>query len=367
MRLEHCCLLFIVAAGLYGCQKRTPKVCSTNQDCAAGLTCYHSSCLDPCATQNACEREGKCTTKAGKCVVASNTDCERSELCNGSVGFCHAIDGRCAPKTDADCKASKGCRILGQCSVSDLACVAQNDQDCIDSAACGDAQLSASNRLCMLSEPLKRCVSCEETEACLNDGLCGVQLRGSIAKCVSCDVSDVCLGGYCSLKNGRCTNDRGRPYAGQRSLADVRDPRKLNDRRRTTRDEVRGPSEPVKPRPEGHSKPQDSLMPPGTAAVDTSMQRVHSDREHARNIPPAHAHAEGQKTPDGFWSHGGKPGTDAQRAKSQKTQPLDEPIMKDGRADAMSFGESSGGAKQAAPKPGGAGGDTLMPPGTEAY
>ena len=63
----------------------------------------------------------------------------------------------------------------------------------------------------------------------------------------------------------------------------------------------------------------------------------------------------------------GAAGVDAHQAKPKKTQPLDEPIMKDGRAEAMSFGESTGGTKQPAQKNGATNGDNLMPPGTEAY
>ena len=101
-----------------------------------------------CASWAACRDEGLCsTTRRGKCVAASDADCQCSWACQ--QGRCVARGGRCvegAPERDPNCAAS--CRLWGHCTPSGGRCVATRDTDCRNSVMCAtDGSLGLPARL----------------------------------------------------------------------------------------------------------------------------------------------------------------------------------------------------------------------------
>lgn len=266
-QLRHHFAIGVFACAVLGCQKQTQR-CDTSNSCQEHQSCIKGRCLDRCVATAECLSAGRCTTRAGKCVVGGDADCRRADSCNGSAGLCTVKNGVCVAQNDADCRAARMCETLGRCHFADGACVAQEEQACVDSAACGDERLSSGLRSCQLNATLQRCVSCEETKGCSEEGRCGLQLRTSMASCVQCDQSDLCLKGYCRLLQGRCVNQQGIPFSSPLALADVSDPRRLNEM--GGRDSHTGPTDPEPIKHEGHRPPKESLVPPGTvnAKVD---------------------------------------------------------------------------------------------------
>ena len=260
-QLRHSVAIAVFACAVLGCQKSTQR-CDKSNACLSDKSCIKGSCLDRCITTAECLSAGRCTTRAGKCVVGGNADCQRANSCNGSAGLCTAKGGVCVAQNDADCRAAHMCKTLGRCHFADGQCVAHDEQACVDSAACGDERLSAGLRSCQLNATLQRCVSCEETKGCSEEGRCGLQLRTSMASCVQCDQSDLCLKGYCRLLQGRCVNQQGMPFSSPLALADVSDPRRLNET--VGRHAHTGPTDPEPIKHEGHRPPKESMVPPGT-------------------------------------------------------------------------------------------------------
>ena len=260
-QLRHHVAIAVFACAVLGCQKSTQR-CDKRNACQPDKSCVKGSCLDRCVATAECLSAGRCTTRAGKCVVGGDADCRRADSCNGSAGLCTVKNGVCVARHDADCRATRVCETLGRCNFANGQCVAHDEQACVDSAACGDGRLSPGLRSCQLNATLERCVSCEETQGCLEEGRCGLKLRTSVASCVQCDQSDLCLKGYCRLLQGRCVNQQGMPFSSPLALGDVSDPRRLSgtDKRHSHT----GPTNPEPIKHEGHRPPKESMIPPGT-------------------------------------------------------------------------------------------------------
>ena len=254
---------------------------------------------DPCQSTVECKQYGQCTTQSGKCVVKADEDCRRSQLCNGNAGFCSAVKGVCRPASKSDCRVSSECTFNGNCAFEEGQCVASSIQLCVDSALCGDIQQSSEHRICALDEAAQRCASCEALPECAKDGLCGLQLRRHVARCVTCSESDHCLNGYCNLKNGRCVNARGEPFGGTRPPARAIDARRITPL--TVKALPGGPHEPVPVDPDAYYvDPNADTPPPGTAPTDPQNEVKDTSAESSKAV--IHDTRDGEEHPEGTGS-----------------------------------------------------------------
>ena len=178
----------------------------------------------------ACVLYGLCGTEATACR-AQETDCQNSGYCKED-GRCHAVDGRCQPSSEADCKDSAQCAARAFCGFDGVMCV-QDAAGCKASQFCGqhgdcvfaDGRCHALATFAFGCTPtsngcadLGDCADiagicrpgsdadCRQATACWAAGLCW--LVGG--KCVAsrpaeCTFSDGCLSfGRCTLKAGAC-------------------------------------------------------------------------------------------------------------------------------------------------------------------
>jgi hypothetical protein len=80
-----------------------------------------------CLQSHGCKHEGKCSGRDGKCVAASDADCEMHEGVCARSGRCAARKGACVAATDQDCVSSYACRQHGECTAKEGECVAKPD------------------------------------------------------------------------------------------------------------------------------------------------------------------------------------------------------------------------------------------------
>ena len=90
-----------------------------------------------CVTQPACRSEGRCSHRLGKCLVATDADCQSAQVCVVH-GRCSVAAGICVAATDAGCRASQRCKIAGHCFSVNGYCAAKTGADCRASARCGE-------------------------------------------------------------------------------------------------------------------------------------------------------------------------------------------------------------------------------------
>src|SRR6187399_489576 len=64
-----------------------------------------------------CKQEGRCTLKAGECIVTLADDCLRSDACQVD-GRCELAGQTCAASVSV-CAARKSCHEQGACGVKD--------------------------------------------------------------------------------------------------------------------------------------------------------------------------------------------------------------------------------------------------------
>ena len=101
--------VFCAAVSVH-CTKKSAggESCSKTADCASSLKCIDLKCVDikgeadkKCRQALECKKFGLCSSQDGKCIAASNADCEQSLLCQisrgaGSKDNCEAKNGECA-------------------------------------------------------------------------------------------------------------------------------------------------------------------------------------------------------------------------------------------------------------------------------
>lgn len=165
--------------GLVGCSKGKCGACGKDADFGSGLACHpvshvckgpgddSMSCPADCKVSDDCNAWGKCTLEGGKCVIGSNDDCRLHGPClNG--GECTMKKEAYGPRTptncvgtsDADCKKSLHCRILGHCSFNAAEppfspdCAVMSDADCANSDLCkNEMKCKANNKYCVAATP----------------------------------------------------------------------------------------------------------------------------------------------------------------------------------------------------------------------
>ncbi|MFT7623638.1 MAG: hypothetical protein ACI9WU_002821 [Myxococcota bacterium] len=206
--------------------------CGDGRQCLVGLECIGGLCMQPdspCLNFNRCALEGLCTVGADdECFAGSDLECSQSETCTQVAacfaeagvcvpgpmsglcdipmghhlinpcqrdGRCHGVDGRCVATTDADCKASSGCKELGFCThqgngcvvgPSDCRgttkcaefgwctfdgdrCIVGSDDDCLDSSGCAAlGHCSLRHRVCKARSD----EDCARSSRCQNGGRC---------------------------------------------------------------------------------------------------------------------------------------------------------------------------------------------------
>ena len=138
------------------CVAVTQQHCLQSADCAEhGLCSVHNGrCAaltkkDCQSHSSVCARTGQCDVSQYACISKRTNSCRTArekirdvkrayievELCSG-LGHCRAVDGRCQPGGDSDCRNAFVCREWGRCSSNRGTCLAENDADCRRSRAC---------------------------------------------------------------------------------------------------------------------------------------------------------------------------------------------------------------------------------------
>jgi hypothetical protein len=127
-----------------------PQLCQaygTSPACPSGATC---GCVgaDPGCDCAACQAYGAChkapagslLARSSTCVAQSDDDCRRPNGACEVLGSCHAetqVFGSCLAVNAADCRSSRLCTELGNCSFDGYGhCVTATDADCADSLLC---------------------------------------------------------------------------------------------------------------------------------------------------------------------------------------------------------------------------------------
>ncbi len=67
-----------------------------------------------CRESKACEIIGECSLQKGACMALKDEDCNKSEMCK-QYGMCRAVSSRCVPLSDADCRNSSSCKTHLNC------------------------------------------------------------------------------------------------------------------------------------------------------------------------------------------------------------------------------------------------------------
>jgi tRNA A-37 threonylcarbamoyl transferase component Bud32 len=90
-----------------------------------------------CSDSKACSIQGKCVDAGAgyDCKVGSDAECAASKNCK-LKGNCSAGEYSCMPKSESDCRSSEACRAEGLCTFENSSCVAGSDEDCAASLAC---------------------------------------------------------------------------------------------------------------------------------------------------------------------------------------------------------------------------------------
>jgi hypothetical protein len=115
------------------------EVCIKSSDCVQGLSCAKDeTCQTPktiecMGRQLACQVEGRCKGKDGRCVADSEETCKQAEICRND-GRCTPKDGKCQAVSKEDC--AEVCKEHGRCAPEEGKCVALTTDDCKQSRAC---------------------------------------------------------------------------------------------------------------------------------------------------------------------------------------------------------------------------------------
>lgn len=148
------------------------QVCTSAEDCVAGLDCFESKCLVP--VDSACKRNVDCIP--GRTCVPDDEGFHVCGLPNGRLGLCDDGDAE-------DCNASFACED-GLClAKKNVSC--QFDYECSSPLVCrpSDSTLAAAD-LCL--------PAANWAEACLMDGDCERGICTSFRWCTSKTVGTAC-------------------------------------------------------------------------------------------------------------------------------------------------------------------------------
>lgn len=193
---------FHVIAGIQmRCEDST--LCSSERKCAGyyGRTCEVAS-EEVCRNAEPCRVEGLCKFRDGRCVVGTDEDCRRADVC--FQGQCVAGEQMCLAKRDVDCERAYVCEVFGMCSARGGLCVAASASHCAASRVCryrGRCHLRAGACVALSG------VDCRKP--CRLDGAC--VLIGDECLPTSderCALSEACDSGWrCFQVKGHCATE----------------------------------------------------------------------------------------------------------------------------------------------------------------
>ncbi len=143
-------LALLLVAAVSGCESLDQQ-CAESVVCEMDGLCSHDpseGCVarseELCRASRSCVQHGRCTLTEGRCLIASDDDCEAALVCKEdqscqrilgwdnvaqcvpechkrepcrAAGYCQQKGDRCLPGSDADCRRSEICRRLGRCIV----------------------------------------------------------------------------------------------------------------------------------------------------------------------------------------------------------------------------------------------------------
>jgi hypothetical protein len=113
--------------------------CAKSSDCVPGLSCAKDeTCQTPktieCrGRQQACQTEGRCKGRDGRCVADSADTCKQAQICQHD-GRCTPKEGKCQAVSKEDCAAV--CKEHGRCTPEEGKCIAASADECKQSRAC---------------------------------------------------------------------------------------------------------------------------------------------------------------------------------------------------------------------------------------
>ncbi len=126
------------------CKALEDAQCKRAPACKEGGKCLARDgvCVTSCADDTNCKRFGRCeekkTAQGISCVALSTAGCRAAEIC-ADLGMCTAgLDGQCKAGDDVECRRARTCKEDGRCSAVNGRCQPKSDAECAQSSvACG--------------------------------------------------------------------------------------------------------------------------------------------------------------------------------------------------------------------------------------
>lgn len=166
------------------------------------LGCEVDSASQDCKGQITCAQKGLCgwDESLNRCVAKSEDDCRNSRFCL-SLGECSLQNGRCIATLESDCRNSSECKVSKRCIPSGGECVEINPGYCrINNSRCkshGECSLDTRGNTCIAKTDL----DCASSDLCNNEGKCSID--STRKQCVVKNVADCRQSELCA-KEGRC-------------------------------------------------------------------------------------------------------------------------------------------------------------------
>jgi hypothetical protein len=216
VRLLFSILVATMLLGLTGCDEN--RYCTKSPDCTEHGKCKKgegaSGCVAAsdadCKASDGCKQKGKCTAKDGKCSALTDADCKDSQLCSVSK-FCQSFDGGCVDfDRHFDPRCTKECRKDGHCVRKGDKCIAMSQKHCWGTPTDKPAEESIcylvgrctlANETCIVGSA----ADCAQTKGCKKEAKCALADGKCQATVEECGKHLLCTNsGQCSVKDGAC-------------------------------------------------------------------------------------------------------------------------------------------------------------------
>ena len=177
-------------------------LCTLVVFCTMSTACEEPLSEALCRDSQHCALRGRCLYEpaTNKCFAGKDIDCRKSRFCL-NLGECTAQGGRCIATIEADCRNATECKRSRRCIPSSGECVELNPGYCrISHKRCkthGECSLDFKGNSCAPGKDL----DCSASELCKQTGKCSVDL--SKKECVIKNESD-CQQSLLCAAQGKC-------------------------------------------------------------------------------------------------------------------------------------------------------------------
>ena len=161
--------------------KRCRPFCKIRGHCAydPGLNACVARDEADCRASRACRVTGLCTFHVNTCIGGKHEDCRASERCRDE-GLCTFGPGAvnvCMAAKEADCRASTVCKTEGRCGIREEFCVVVKDEDCKASSGCREKGTCSLEKVGRPPNQKTRCAAmsdedCKGAKICTDQGQC---------------------------------------------------------------------------------------------------------------------------------------------------------------------------------------------------